>query len=108
MIEACSDTGLSNAQHSAIEAVLRRYADVDAAVLYGSRAMGCYRQGSDIDLVLLGFIDFATLNRISLELDDLLLPYEIDLSVFDAIENPQLREHIQRVGQFFYKKLVAR
>jgi len=38
------------------------------------------------------------------EIDDLLLPYMIDLSVMKKIENPDLIEHIQRVGQVFYQK----
>ncbi len=74
--------------------------------LYGSRALGSYREGSDIDLTLLGEIDLTTLNHISLKLDDLLLPYEIDLSVFDEIENAELREHIQRVGKVFYQRAI--
>ncbi len=68
--------------------------------------MGKHREGSDIDLALFGNIDLQTLNRISLELDDLLLPYEIDLSAFRQIENPDLIEHIERVGKPFYKTAV--
>ena len=37
-------------------------------------------------------------------LDDLLLPYTIDLSLFDELENAELREHIERVGKVFYKR----
>lgn len=96
--ETTAVSGLAPEQAEAIRGVLFRYPEVQGAILYGSRAMGRHRPTSDIDLTLLGDIDLATLNRISNALDDLLLPLEIDLSAFNQIENPQLREHIQRVG----------
>jgi hypothetical protein len=45
-----------------------------------------------------------TSSQIALALDDLLLPYRIDLSVFHQIDNPDLLDHIDRVGRLFYKK----
>lgn len=98
------DDGLQAGQREAIRHVLRDFSQVTAARLYGSRAMGRYRSGSDIDLTLMGDIDLKTLNRISLALDDLMLPYEIDLSVWSQIDNPKLRDHIERVGILFYSR----
>ncbi|ADJ29722.1 nucleotidyltransferase domain-containing protein [Nitrosococcus watsonii] len=96
--------GLTGQQRQNICQVLARFPAVRGARLYGSRALGRYRPGSDIDLTLEGDIDLTTLNRISMALDDLLLPYEIDLSVFGQIDSPELRDHIQRVGRLFYQK----
>jgi len=60
-------------------------------ILYGSRARGNYRNGSDIDLALVGKeLDLTTLFKVETELDDLLLPYKIDLSIHHKIENPDL------------------
>jgi len=87
-------------------AVLSRYPQVERAILYGSRAKGNYKNGSDIDLTLRGGADL-TLNviyRILNDLDELLLPYTIDLSIFDDISDPDVIEHIQRVGVTFYEK----
>ena len=79
--------------------------DREKAVLYGSRAMGNFRPGSDIDLTLFGAsLTSLELGIIGEELDDLLLPYEIDLSIFQRIENSDLRDHIERVGVAFYRK----
>jgi len=103
-IEARHDDGLRPEQREAVCRVLRHFPQVEEAIMYGSRAMGSHRSGSDIDLTLRGQIKLSTLNQISLALDDLLLPFEIDLSVFNEIENPQLQEHIQRVGKLFYAK----
>lgn len=38
------------------------------------------------------------------ELDDLLLPYKIDLSIYDTISDPDVIAHIHRVGETFYQK----
>jgi uncharacterized protein len=87
-------------------AVLNHYPQVEKAILYGSRAKGNYKNGSDIDLTLRGGSDL-TLNvvyRILDDLDELLLPYTIDLSIFNDIGDPDMIEHIQRVGVTFYDK----
>ncbi len=88
--------GLTSKQRAAICAVLSRYPEVESACLYGSRALGRHKPGSDIDLTLYGSIDLPKLNQISLELDDLLLPMIIDLSVFQHIENPELLDQASR------------
>ena len=89
-------------QRAASIAVLAQYPQITRALLYGSRAKGNYRQGSDVDLTSIGDIDLTTLNKINVALDDLLLPFEFDLSVFARIENEKLRQHIERVGIDFY------
>lgn len=97
--------GLKNSQISLIQSVFKKYNSIEKAVLYGSRAKGNYRNGSDIDLTLIGFgLDLTTLLKIENELDDLLLPHKIDLSIFHKIENPDLIEHINRVGKIFYQQ----
>ncbi len=101
--------GLPQSTVQKICAVLGGYPQVDKAILYGSRAKGNYRSGSDIDLTLHGGVDL-TLNvivRILNDLDDLLLPYTIDLSIFDDISDPDVVEHIERVGVTFYQKGAA-
>jgi predicted nucleotidyltransferase len=97
--------GLSKIAISQIIEVFTQYPEVEKAILYGSRAKGNYRHGSDIDLTLIGSnIDLNVLNRISLALDDLLLPYEIDISIYKHIDNEQLVQHIERVGKTFYAR----
>jgi len=86
-----------------IHSILRRHPDVEKAILYGSRAKGNYHEGSDIDLCLSGNISFASLGDIVDELDDLLLAYTIDVSVYDHLNNDALKDHIQRVGKVFYE-----
>lgn len=97
--------GLPERTFEAICAVFARHPEVERAILYGSRAKGNYKPGSDIDLTLMG----ADLSRqlcstIDDELDDLLLPYSIDLSVFAQLKHPELEAHIERVGQVFFQR----
>ncbi len=100
--------GLPPSAIQKICAVLNRYPQVEQAILYGSRAKGNYKNGSDIDLTLRGGADL-TLNviyKILNDLDDSFLPYTIDLSIFNNISDPDVIEHIQRVGVTFYEKGV--
>ena len=97
--------GLKDTTIQKICGVLRRYPQVEKAILYGSRAKGNYKNGSDIDLTLRGAdLTLKVLYKIMDELDDLLLPYTIDLSIFNDIGDPDVIEHIQRVGVTFYDK----
>lgn len=97
--------GLSEATIAAFHRIFQRYSAIDQAILYGSRAIGNYRTGSDIDLTLVGeVLDLTSLQKIENDLDDLLLPYKIDLSVLKHISNPELLDHIRRVGVVFYER----
>jgi predicted nucleotidyltransferase len=88
----------------AIQLVLSQHPQVRSAVLYGSRAKGNFREGSDIDLTLKTdpSADTALLLQIENQLDELNTPYQFDLSLFHHINNPSLIEHISRVGVNFY------
>lgn len=92
-----------------ITAVFTQYPQVERATLYGSRAKGNYKTGSDIDLTLHGDSDLtlSVVYRILDDLDDLLLPYTIDLSIFHDIADPDVVDHIQRVGAPFYERDTA-
>jgi predicted nucleotidyltransferase len=95
--------GLNEETIEKICKVLSRHPNIEKAVLYGSRAKGTFKAGSDIDLSLHGAAITATeLGEIDSELDDLLLPYTIDLFIFDRLTHEDLREHIERVGKVFY------
>ncbi|PDW04519.1 nucleotidyltransferase domain-containing protein [Candidatus Viridilinea mediisalina] len=98
--------GLPESTVQQICTVLRRYAQVERAILYGSRATGNAKHGSDIDLTLCGGADLSlnVLYKILDDLDELLLPYTIDLSIFNAINDPDLSAQIQRVGVLFYQR----
>jgi predicted nucleotidyltransferase len=97
--------GLSPKTIKSIQNLLSEYSEVEKAILYGSRAKGTFRNGSDIDLTIKGDkLTLSLLSKIENDLDDLLLPYKIDLSIFHKIENADLIDHINRVGVDFYER----
>lgn len=97
--------GLSEATIKRIHDIFDQYPVIDQVIIYGSRAKGHDKIGSDIDLTLCGdritHQDFLEIFR---KLDELSIPYTIDLSIFTRIDNPDLKAHIQRVGKLFYTK----
>lgn len=99
------DSGLIPEDIDRIKTVFSHYDQVEKVLLYGSRAMGNYKPASDIDLTLIGDkIDLSLQTRIEFDLDDLMLPYKFDISIYDKITNPEFFEHINRVGKEFYSR----
>lgn len=96
--------GLKQQYIDLIHTVLAQYSEIDQVIVYGSRAKGNYKPGSDIDLTIKGNLEFGSLMKLENQLDDLLLPYTIDLSLYHNINNPDLIDHIGRVGKVFYEK----
>jgi len=95
--------GLSSESIHKINLCLTQEPKIEKAILYGSRAKGTFRPGSDIDLTLIApSMNLTELLALENKLDDLLLPYKIDLSLFHQIENPDLVAHIERVGKVFF------
>ena len=101
--------GLPEATIQRLQAIFTRYPQVQKAILYGSRAKGNFRNGSDIDLTLCGGpdLEIGVLYKIMDEIDDLLLPHTVDLSLFHDLGDPELIAHIQRVGIPFYEKAIV-
>ena len=97
--------GLNEETINAIQDVFRSHPSIGEVLLYGSRAKGTFKPGSDIDLTLMGDgIQTQELAKIEQELDDLFLPYTFDLSLFHGLTHPGLLEHIRRVGVTFYRR----
>lgn len=97
--------GLSEETIANINKVFDQFESIEKVILYGSRALETYKNGSDIDLTIIGNnLDHNILYQIQELLEELFLPYKIDLSIYDHIENQELIEHINRVGKTFYEK----
>lgn len=97
--------GLEEKEIAAINSVFAKYPNVEKVMLFGSRAKGTNQLFSDIDITMLGDkLTHSDLINIMSDLDDLFLPYEIDLSIFNKINNEALKEHILRMNVVFYSK----
>ena len=100
-----SDFGLPERTLQEMRAIFAKYSKVQKVVIYGSRAIGTHKPGSDIDLTLYGQdLTFNDLNVLAGALDDSSIPYLVDLSIFDALDHVKLKDHIDRVGQVFYDR----
>jgi type I restriction enzyme S subunit len=96
--------GLKESDIELIQTVLSNYKEVDKVLIYGSRAKGTFKPASDIDLTLLGEkLNLTIQYKIENDLDDLMLPYLFDISIFNQISNTDLVEHINRVGIVFFE-----
>lgn len=100
--------GLEETDIDKINAVFGEYPKIEEAIIYGSRSIGNFRNGSDIDLVLKGELTFDQLLSIETLLDDQLLPYKIDLSLYPKIKDQDLIDHIQKKGALFYQRTALK
>ena len=94
--------GLKEDELTTIREILKKY-NVKKAILYGSRAMGTYKNGSDIDIVIFGNDLNSTISYIYDELEEN-LPYFIDIEIFENITNQKLKNHIAQVGKVLYQR----
>ena len=93
------DFGLTEQQLNAIRGVCIQHPSVKQVVVFGSRSLGHYREGSDLDLCLMdNEMPFSELLQLKVQLDDLNLPIHCDVIRFSSIKNEELRSHIHRAG----------
>lgn len=94
--------GLDQATIRRINEVFSKHNRIEKIILYGSRAIGNFKKGSDIDITLVApSMNLTELMQLEVEIDDLMIPYKVDLSLCHTIDNQELLEHIQRFGQLF-------
>jgi len=100
--------GLDPQLYSKFSTIFSQFPEIIAVILYGSRAKGNYKIGSDIDLTLQGkTLNLHHMYQVQEALDALMLPYMIDLSIFHHIDNEALRDHIKSVGKVIYQKNLS-
>lgn len=99
-------TGLTRSDLALIRAAAARHHEVERLVLFGSRAKGSHRRGSDVDLLVQGpNLSSDTVLALSDELNEVApLPYFFDLVDDNTLESSTLRAHIERVGIVLYQR----
>jgi predicted nucleotidyltransferase len=87
---------------------LEKIPEIDKTIIFVSRAMGNYKNGSDIDLAVFGRqVSNETVNKLKIELnEELPLPYYFDIICYDSIKNDELKKHIDMHGKPLYEKSV--
>lgn len=94
--------GLETCDTTALHSVFDSHPDIEKVILYGSRAKGCHKPFSDVDITLVGDISRNTLLQVMTEIDDLLLPYKFDICLFNNLTDKAFIDHIRRVGVDLY------
>ena len=98
-----TDHGLSTAQVATIRAIMASQADrIERVALFGSRATGSARSASDVDLVVFGPVDEASIERLWTDFDESDLPFTVDVVGYRLIENPSLKAHIDAVARTLF------
>lgn len=98
--------GLNDMDISNIIKASEELPEIEEVVIFGSRAKGNFRKASDIDLAVKGnAVTDITIKRLSGRLnEEMSMPYFFDVVRYESINNPDLLDHIQRIGMAIYRK----
>lgn len=101
-----TDFGIYERSFSEILKELQKHTELEKVVIFGSRAMGNYKKGSDIDIAIFGKnITYELLAKIHYNLnEEIPTPYFIDVLHFETTENEELKKHILNEGKIIYQK----
>ena len=92
--------GLTPNDLKMILSVFKKYPDIKQVFIFGSRAMGNFKPGSDIDIAVKGDVSEEVISLISIELNERLpMPYKFDVLAYNLIENEDLKKHIDQYGK---------
>lgn len=96
--------GIYPKSYQEIQRIIENCVSIKEVVIYGSRAKGNYREGSDIDITILGAPTKDDISKLWQDLDDSFIPYKFDISIYKDLKSDSLKEHIERVGKIFFKR----
>lgn len=97
--------GLPDSELALIRAACREFPEIAEVIVFGSRAMGNFKPGSDVDLAVKGPVDSTIAQRFSARLNEHLpLPYRFDVVGYATIEHAALRQHIEQHGKVLYRR----
>ena len=98
--------GISDKSYLYLQQAFAKYSEIDKVTLFGSRAKGNYKNGSDIDLAVSGKKLTA---KLILDIkgyinEELPIPYHVDIVDYNTLNHVELKEHINRVGKVFFTR----
>lgn len=97
--------GLSETVINSLLNIFSESKHIDSVVVFGSRALGNFKESSDVDLALFGKnLQFEEYHQIMGNIDDLNLPYQFDVLIEKDITNLDLKEHIREKGKLLFKR----
>jgi len=96
--------GISDSDLAYIVSALAKFDEIERASIFGSRAKGTHKPGSDIDIALYGDrVNFDTISKLhSLLEDESPMPYRFDIVDYSHLTHENLKSHIDRIGIEIY------
>lgn len=103
-----NEFGITYKSFTLILNALLEFNSIEYAAIFGSRAKGTFKKGSDIDIAVFGEnLQEADIMAIQAKLNESIpIPYYVDIVAPKFLENQKLIEHIERVGVVFYRKIA--
>ena len=100
--------GLRQNDLNEIIRTLKQFSNIEQAIIFGSRAKGNYKRGSDVDIAIKGKeINHETVSSISFQLNEESdTPYYFDIVHYENISENALIDHIGRVGKCIYSRKI--
>jgi predicted nucleotidyltransferase len=100
--------GLTKRDMQTIRDIFLQFPEVEKAFIFGSRAKGNYRPGSDIDLAIMDKgVSNLTIRKLYAAFEEGSLPYRVDPAHFPSLTSPEFIAHIQSAGVPFYDRATA-
>ena len=96
--------GLPDATLELLQRYFESIAEIKEVRIYGSRALGTYRPGSDIDLAIYTTVQQDLSGKIKADLEELPTPYLFDVTDYLHIQHLPLKAHIDQVGKILYAR----
>ncbi|MFA5206283.1 MAG: nucleotidyltransferase domain-containing protein [Lentisphaeria bacterium] len=98
--------GLSAGDEAYIVAALTAFPEIRRAAIFGSRAKGTAKPGSDVDLAIWGeAVTFDTVAGLHARLEDESpMPYRFDVVDCTHLAQANLKEHIDRVAVSIFER----
>ncbi len=101
-----SDFGITEKSYQLLLNTFTGYPQVEKVIIFGSRAKGTFKRGSDIDLAIQGEAcdDELALSIAAYINEELPIPYTVDVVNYYSLHHQELKEHIDRVGAVFFSR----
>jgi predicted nucleotidyltransferase len=98
--------GLRESDLLEMNKTFKKFPQIEKVILFGSRAKGNSKNGSDVDICLIGnFVSHRTTTSVNAILnEETIMPYHFDVLNFNDLQNNELKEHIERVGKCIFDK----
>lgn len=81
--------------------------NIEKVCIYGSRAKGTYRNGSDIDFAIWLTDENDNIARIAGELDELPTPYKYDIINYKTLTHKGMKNSIDNDGMLFFQQTTS-